>query len=389
MSLVSLVLPIPPGATDPVALIPGLAVALESAGHEVEVVAVLPPGTDAASHPLAATAARLVVAELPGQAAAAVAGLERASGDVILVLDPNMGYRAEDLPRVVEPLRDGRAELVVASRFAAGTGRLRAALGALAKPLVGTSDPFSGLVGLTREALESARRFHAVGSKFSFELLAKLDRRDGLRRLDLAVRRGRPTLRGRLGWDDVRHLKRLADHRYGNLSRLVQFCVVGASGMVVDLSLYATFQWVFSRTALAGRELSLGGWLVSAPLAAAAVVAVSCALVWNFSLNRRLTFNDARGGKIFRQFLTYALSNAVSVPLSLFLRLWLPGSVAFFHAHRLAAAVVGIVAGTAVSFSMSRWLVFRQQPTPSPPPGPYRKPASHRSSDSRRTIARR
>jgi dolichol-phosphate mannosyltransferase len=372
MSRVSLVLPITPDAPDASPQIPGYVAALESAGHEVDVVAVVPPAGVAEVGRLRGAGARVVAADEVGQASAAVAGLREAEGDILLVLDPTMGYSAEDLPRLVEPLDEGRAELVVASRLAPGTGRLRAALGALARPLVGTSDPFSGLMGLTREALGAARRFHAVGSKFSFELLSKLDRRDGARRIDLPVRRGLPTHRARLGWDDVRHLKRLADHRFGNLSRLVQFCVVGASGMVVDLSLYATFQWAFARTPMAERTLPVWGGAVPLPLAAAALVAVGCALVWNFSLNRRLTFNDARGGNILRQFLTYALSNAVSVPLSVFLRLWLPTSVAFFRAHRLAAAVVGIVAGTGVSFSMSRWLVFRQQPTPSPPPAPHR-----------------
>ena len=42
-------------------------------------------------------------------------------------------------------------------------------------------------------------------------------------------------------------MKRLADHRFGNLSRLVQFCVVGGSGMVVDLSCYTLLQWAFGR----------------------------------------------------------------------------------------------------------------------------------------------
>jgi dolichol-phosphate mannosyltransferase len=43
------------------------------------------------------------------------------------------------------------------------------------------------------------------------------------------------------------------------------------------------------------------------------------------------------------------------------LSLGLPRKVAFFNAHKLAAAVVGIVAATGVTFSMSRWLVFRHQ----------------------------
>ena len=44
---------------------------------------------------------------------------------------------------------------------------------------------------------------------------------------------------GRIGFRDVRPIKRILDARFGNYSRLVQFCIVGASGMVIDLSFYA------------------------------------------------------------------------------------------------------------------------------------------------------
>jgi hypothetical protein len=42
----------------------------------------------------------------------------------------------------------------------------------------------------------------------------------------------------------------------------------------------------------------------------------------------------------------------------------LPAHILFFERHRLAAAVVGIVAATGVSFTMSRWLVFSRRPEP-------------------------
>ena len=97
-------------------------------------------------------------------------------------------------------------------------------------------------------------------------------------------------------------------------------------------------------------------------LAVAAAMSFAIALVWNFTLNRRLTFNDARKGALFRQFFTYVLSNALAIALSFSVRLYLPAHFGFFARHRLAAAVVGIVAATGVSFSMSRWLVFAKRP---------------------------
>ncbi len=172
--------------------------------------------------------------------------------------------------------------------------------------------------------------------------------------------------------DEVRHLKRLADHRFGNASRLLQFCLVGASGMVVDLSFYAAFQWLFGRTALAGYNVP--PTKVSFALALARASAIGVALAWNFSLNRRLTFSYARGGSLARQFAVYVASNLLGVMVSLAVSLGLPRKVAFFAAHKLAAAVVGIVMATGISFSMSRWVVFRNQATDLPEPPPVGDP---------------
>jgi dolichol-phosphate mannosyltransferase len=126
--------------------------------------------------------------------------------------------------------------------------------------------------------------------------------------------------------------------------------------MVVDLTFYALFQWLLSFTVLASKTSRLLGF--SWALAVAGALSIAIALLWNFSLNRRLTFNDARKGAWLRQFVTYALSNSLALAVSYVLRLYLPTRPGFFARHKLAAAVVGIIAATGISFSMSRWIVF-------------------------------
>lgn len=357
MPRVSLILPTVPGDPRPDASVPTLRSALETAGHEVEVIVAFGPNSgDSAG---SGAGWRAVVASHAGLASSAMAGLEAASGEVLVLLDPRMGYSAEALPRVVAPLAAGEAELVVGSRRieGEGPGAIARLVGRLARPFTGSTDPLSGLVGVSRAALDaSSRSFRAVGSRYSLELLSKVEGR----RRDVAARVEAPSRRGLPGWDDLRHLKRLADHRYGNASRLIQFCVVGASGVVVDLSCYHVFQKILERTALASYVVP--PTKVNAALATAAALAVSVALVWNFTLNRRLTFSYARRGSVPRQFAAYAASNFLGVMVSLGFRLLLPRKVAFFNDHKLAAAVVGIVAATGISFSMSRWVVFRRRP---------------------------
>jgi dolichol-phosphate mannosyltransferase len=111
-------------------------------------------------------------------------------------------------------------------------------VGAVARPVLGASDLFSGLVALTPELARSVRRsFEPVGSRFAIDQLV----RSRGRRAEVLVRSEGPPVPVALGLDDLRHLKRLADDRFGNASRLLQFCAVGASGMVIDLTCYAAF----------------------------------------------------------------------------------------------------------------------------------------------------
>lgn len=329
--------------------------ALSGAGDHVEVLAVLPADVGETTMLDPSVSWLRPGAENSGLSTSMVAGLSRAVADYLIVLDPTRGYDPAELPRLIEPLKAGLAEIVVARRAESSTGLL----GRIARPILGVTEPFSGLVALTADvARDVTGTFDPVGDRFVVDLLF----RSRGRRTDVSTRTEAPDRPLALSLDDLRHIKRLADDRFGNLSRLVQFCVVGASGMVVDLSSYALFQLLFSRTGLAQLRAPLVGGTLD--LAAAGALAILLALTWNFSLNRRLTFNYARDGSIVRQFLTYALSNALGVLLSFTLRLTLPAKIGFFNRHRLAAAVVGIVTATGISFSMARWFVFGRRVEP-------------------------
>jgi dolichol-phosphate mannosyltransferase len=314
---------------------------------------------------------RRLLAKQPGKAASAYCGLCEASGEFLVILDLEKDYAPEDIAQVLEPLVRGEADVVVAARSHEPDGvpdpgpgprrsLSRRLFSALARPLVGITDPSSGLVAVTRASYQ-ARAMHPapLGSRFVLELLVGAVGR----RVEVPIlHRSRPSSRRVvLHRNDLRLIKRLADDRFGNFSRLVQFCVVGASGMVVDLSCYAFFQLVLSRTSLARLSTPLLAHGQTLDLAVAGALAIAVALVWNFLLNRRLTFNDARRGSIVRQFVTYSLSNALAIALSFSVRLILPSRVAFFQRHKLAAAVVGIVGATGISFSMSRWVVFSRR----------------------------
>ncbi|WP_337175680.1 GtrA family protein [Paludisphaera sp.] len=296
-------------------------------------------------------------------------GLAAARGEVLIVLDPAREYAPEAILQVYEALRDGDADVVVGvprsgrKLWSLGgvRGRTLAILGRLA---LGTSDGLSGLAALRRSAVRSLvteKRF-APGSHILLDVLTWCSGT----LLDVPVHTGAEDRRriDAVGLDDLRQLKRVLDHRFGTLSRLVQFCVVGASGMVVDLSLYGVLLWLFASAGFGSASEASAG--AHGAMFVAGCISIWAAMSWNFLLNRRLTFNDTREGSIVRQYLTYAVGNALGILVSLTLRLYLPSRFGVFARHRLAAAVVGIVVATGISFSMSRWVVFRRKPAAEP-----------------------
>jgi glycosyltransferase involved in cell wall biosynthesis len=59
-----------------------------------------------------------------GKGAAVRAGIERAAGDIIVIQDADLEYDPRELPRLMEPILDGRADAVFGSRFLGGPHRV-------------------------------------------------------------------------------------------------------------------------------------------------------------------------------------------------------------------------------------------------------------------------
>jgi glycosyltransferase involved in cell wall biosynthesis len=59
-----------------------------------------------------------------GKGAAVRTGIEHATGDIVVVQDADMEYDPFDLPRLMEPILDGRADAVFGSRFLGGPARV-------------------------------------------------------------------------------------------------------------------------------------------------------------------------------------------------------------------------------------------------------------------------
>ncbi|MFO0951764.1 MAG: glycosyltransferase [Isosphaeraceae bacterium] len=182
MGRVSLILPLAEAALPSPGAVERYRRVLEEAGHTVEVIAAGPVSARQAGATSAPSEAdHWLETTHPGLASAAQAGLARASGDAILILDPSEGYEADDLNRVLAPILDDQADLVIGRRQYQTAGspdalarRPKRWAAEVSRRVVGTADPLSGLVALRPSIVNELNgTFVPVGSRFAIDLLLR------------------------------------------------------------------------------------------------------------------------------------------------------------------------------------------------------------------------
>jgi dolichol-phosphate mannosyltransferase len=142
----------------------------------------------------------------------------------------------------------------------------------------------------------------------------------------------------------IKKIKHSADARYGNLSRFGQFCLVGASGMCIDLSTY----YLLLRAA-------------NIPFQVSSALAILLAMTWNFWLNRRLTFSYSRTENLVAQYFKFVSACALGNTISWLISIGLPHFNVFFNQHLVIAKFVGIIVGTFFNFTTSLLWVFKKR----------------------------
>ncbi|HEV3409098.1 MAG TPA: polyprenol monophosphomannose synthase [Chthoniobacterales bacterium] len=116
-----------------------------------------------------------------GLAGAVIAGARAAHGEIVVVMDADLSHPPDQIPNLVQPLREGRADMVIGSRYVRGgttpgwplarkiMSRLAAAA---AYPLTGVHDSMCGFFAIRRNRLlELAPK--ATGFKIAFEAIAR------------------------------------------------------------------------------------------------------------------------------------------------------------------------------------------------------------------------
>ena len=224
-----------------------------------------------------------------GLATAVVAGWKEARGEVLGVMDGDLQYPPELLPQLLQAVDETSADLAVASRYVPGSrveqwsflrkvnswgARLLARL-ALPGVIGRLQDPGAGCFVMQRHVIEDIE-LRPTGYKILLEVLARghdasvveiphhyQGRQEGKSKLDF---------RQHIAF--LSHLQKLA-WETGEIGRLLRFCTVGLSGVLVNLGML----WMLT-------ERFRMYYLYSA------AIAVECAIVNNFLWNEVWTFVD-------------------------------------------------------------------------------------------------
>jgi dolichol-phosphate mannosyltransferase len=226
-----------------------------------------------------------------GLAGAVIEGALASAAPFVAVIDGDLQHDETLLPRMLEVLRSGEADLVVASRYVGDGGQVEALnpvrqVGSRFANWLGRlvlkqqlSDPVSGFFMIRRERLEAvAPRLTTVGFKVLFDIIASQTRPLRIVELPYVFRErvaGGSKLDRRMVID---YLGLLLNKLTGGLipTRALMFGLVGASGVAVQLVAVKGF-------------LVLGLAFALAQLAGSMVAMTS-----NYLINNEVTYRDRR-----------------------------------------------------------------------------------------------
>lgn len=294
-STVSIVIPTYNEKDNVTALVERLGKAL--AGRKYEIVFVDDNSKDGTAEAARAMAAKYPVRVIVrtterGLASAVVHGFHNTTGDIIGVIDADLQHPPEVVADLVKAIENG-ADLAIGSRYVKGGGcegwsltRRIISKGAIFLSHLflgktrGIHDPMAGFFMLRRSVITGAR-LQPTGYKILLEILieGKFKKVTEVPFIFKVREKGESKLSSKTQLDYLKHLWSLM-RRSGELLRFIKFCVVGGSGVIVNLGVYA----------LLTRLLHLNEY-------GAQAISFEASVISNFLFNNFFTFADRQGNR--------------------------------------------------------------------------------------------
>jgi len=289
-----------------------------------------------------------------GLASAVVDGLEHATGDIVGVMDADLQHPPEVIPDLLKEIEDG-ADIVIASRYVKGgayqgLGLVRKIISkgaiSLAHLLLPSTrqikDPMAGFFVFTRQVTAGAD-LKPTGYKILLEILVQGEFQSTAEvpYTFRARSSGESKLSARQQIDYLRHIYSLM-RRTGEVLRFIKFCLVGGSGIGVNIGLL----WLLTE---------LGGL----PYIISAAISIESAIISNFILNDIFTFRDRRspGAKPrLQRLLKFNLVSLAGMGINMGILLLLTEVAGIYY---LLSQLCGIAVAALWNYSLSTWWTWR------------------------------
>jgi dolichol-phosphate mannosyltransferase len=288
-----------------------------------------------------------------GLAGACLEGMLASQARYVAVLDADLQHDEALLPAMLQCLRDGKADLVVASRHIedgsdAGLSGIRSRISRLASTLaqrllrIELTDPMSGYFMLRQTVVEEiAPSLSSQGFKILLDIVATAR---NLRIVELPYvfrerRHGESKLDAQIALDFVALLiAKLTNDAVP--FRFLMFCLVGLTGVAIHMA------------ALQVAVESLG-----LPFSAAQAAATVSAITWNFALNNIVTYRDQRlsGWRFLTGLLRFQLVCAVGAISNIGAANWIYN----YNTNWWLAGLGGALMGAVWNYVVSAAFVWR------------------------------
>jgi dolichol-phosphate mannosyltransferase len=291
-----------------------------------------------------------------GLSGACIEGILASSAPYVAVIDADLQHDETQLPKMVELLRSGQAELVVGSRYiegyrTEGFNKQRAGASAFATEIarrglrIDIADPMSGFFAMRRERFEQlAPQLSTQGFKILLDVVATAHGR--LRTVEIpytfgARQHGESKLDSMVALDFLGLVLAKLTHDVISL-RFVLFGMVGSLGLLVHLAaLYIALK------------------LFHAPFAEAQATGAIVAMTSNFILNNFLTYRDQRlkGLAILRGLILFYLVCSVGLLANVGVAFSVYDQEPIWWLAGAAGALMGVV----WNYAMSGLFVWRKR----------------------------
>ncbi len=316
-----------------------------------------PDGTARTVRDLAATDGRVRCIQRLGRrglSSACIEGMLSSSARYLAVMDGDLQHDETLLPKMVDVLRHGDADIVVATRYAAGGGTgdwdarreqlSRASTGLAKKVLhVELSDPMSGFFAIERDTfLGLAPKLSGVGFKILLDLFASANPPLRFREIPYEFRSrqaGETKVDGMAALDFA---TMLLQKRIGRFvpPRFVYFCLIGGSGLAVHMvTLWLSYQ------------------VAGVGFAASQAIATAVAMVGNYTLNNIITYRESKlsGLAWFRGLFLFCLACSVGAVANVGVASYLFSGGTLW----VLSALAGVLVSTVWNYAATAFYVWR------------------------------